>query len=146
MRKDVTRRGKELLSPSIPKFRKRSVSEEMRRRRSPSLAGARSYARNQTLPRPIRTWECWSRQTGNLDLALPKLEQGKPSSMRNSSKAEPDNPQWVDYIFFSHRYIAKILLSAEPAPGRAGATTKNILRPNKLWRSGVWGPRRRRKT
>ena len=45
--------------------------------------------------------------TGNLDLALPKLERGA-SLNEELIKAEPSNPQWVDYVAPSYRYIAEI--------------------------------------
>ena len=52
-------------------------------------------------------WGMLEQAAGNLDLALPKLERGA-SLNEELIKAEPGNPQWVDYVAPSYRYIAEI--------------------------------------
>ena len=47
------------------------------------------------------------RKAGDLNLALTKLQQGAAIN-EELINAEPGNPQWVDYVAPSYRYIAEI--------------------------------------
>ena len=53
-------------------------------------------------------WGMLERKAGNLDLAVEKLKQGVAQD-EELAKAEPDNPQWLDYVTPNYYFIAEIL-------------------------------------
>ena len=53
-------------------------------------------------------WGMLEREAGRLDLALPKFERGAALN-EELMKAEPGNPQWVDYAAPSYRFMGETL-------------------------------------
>jgi tetratricopeptide (TPR) repeat protein len=53
-------------------------------------------------------WGMLEKEAGRLDLALPKFERGAALN-EELVKAEPGNPQWVDYVAPSYRFMGETL-------------------------------------
>ena len=79
----------------------RNAKEALAAQKEPDLTLKSNLAATDT------HWGMLERKAGDLNLALTKLQQGAAINEQLIS-AEPGNPQWVNYVAPSYRYIAEI--------------------------------------
>ena len=80
----------------------RNAKEATASHQEPDLALKSNLAATDT------HWGMLERKAGDLNLALTRLQQGVALN-EELVNAEPGNPQWVEYVAPSYRYIAEIM-------------------------------------